>query len=194
MGAAAVLLLVTFKSVAVAGEFGYRTSWLAGEWRSLAHVRGAWREAAAHLQASPPLEFHRGRDTGNSLQLAAYARACQPPSDRLLVLWFAPEIYYYSGRLAAPRHLVFVPGWGSLPHEQRMTLDKVTRYSPPLVFAGSSLDGVAQATYPSLVEYVRQEYDVAGSIHDHDEEYLVFARRDRPVIRLYGEQEWPCYR
>ena len=71
-----------------------------------------------------------------SVRLAEYANACLLPSERLLVLWFAPEIYYYAGRLAAQRHLVFVPGWAGLEHEQRMTLAMAERFSPPLAFAG----------------------------------------------------------
>ena len=43
------------------------------------------------------------------------------------------------------------------------------------------------------MKYVRREYDAAGSISDGDEEYTVFARRDRPVVRTYGEEMWPCY-
>jgi hypothetical protein len=72
-----------------------------------------------------------------------------------------------------------------------MTLGKVERLAPPLAFAGSSLEGLD--TYPGIVEYVRREYDVAGSIGDGEEQHLVFARRDLPVVRTYGERKWPCY-
>jgi hypothetical protein len=187
-------VLVTIKSVAVAGEFGARTSWLAGDWRSAERMSGAWHEVFGRLASSPPLEFHAGRDAGTSLRLASYARECLPPSDRLLVLWFAPEIHYYAGRLAAQRHLVFVPAWARLEHEQRMTLAKVERFSPPLAFARSSLEGVALETYPALVEYVRRDYEAAGSLADGDGEYTIFAKRDRRVVRHYGEHMWPCYR
>jgi hypothetical protein len=184
--------LVTFKSVSVAGSFGERAGWLAGEWRSADRMRGAWRQAYVRLTASPPLQYYEGRGGGVSVRLAAYAHECLPQSERLLVLWFAPEIYYYSGRLAAQRHLVVVPGWAHVAHEQRMTLEKVERYAPPLVFAGR-LDGVTQATYPGVVDYVRRGYEAAGSLTEQDEQYIIFAKRDRPVVRTYGEQQWPCY-
>ncbi len=121
-------------------------------------------------------------------------RECVPPSERLLVLWFAPDIYYYSGRLMAQRHLVFIPEWSSLEGEQQNTLDKVRRFAPPVVLAQrSSLDGDAKASYPGVVNYVAQAYDVAASVADDGEEYLVLARRDRPPVRRFGDTTWPCY-
>jgi hypothetical protein len=192
MAAAAVFILLTTKSVAVAGQFGERVSWLAGDWRSLERTRGAWNEVYHRLTDSPPLPSSAAGSGGVSLRLAAYARQCLAPSDRLVVLWFAPEIYYYSGRLAAQRHLVIVPGWAALPHEQRMTLEKVRRFAPPLVFA-AGLDGVTEATYPDLVGYVRREYEAAGSLSDQEDDYVILARRDRQQARAYGEEGWPCY-
>ena len=56
----------------------------------------------------------------------------------------------------------------------------------------AALASYATDTHPALVEYVRRSYDDAGTF-DGDEEYIVFARRGRPVLRAYGPQGWPCY-
>jgi hypothetical protein len=64
-----------------------------------------------------------------TLRLAAYARECVPESERILVLWFAPEIYYYSDRLMATRHAFFLEQFGDLPYEREMEMDKVRAFA-----------------------------------------------------------------
>jgi len=189
---AATALVVT--SVSAGGQFGSRVGVLAGQWRSTRVARVAWREVYDELTASPPLRYYLDRPAEPSVRLAAYVRACVPASDRVLVLWFAPEIYYQSDRLMAQRHLVFVPPWAALDYEQRMTLEKVRRFSPPLALARrSALDTQARATFPDVVAYVEREYRLAGTIEESGEEYMIFARRDRLPIRGFGPQRWPCY-
>lgn len=191
-GSAAIAVLV-IKSTAVAGQFGDRAAWLAGDWRSLERARGAWAGVRDRLVADPPLSYWKDRPSPASIRLAAYAHACVPPSDRLLVLWFAPEIYYYADRLAAPRHLVFVPGYQALAHEQQLTVAKIERFSPPIVFANSSLDTNTRAIYPAVVDYVHREYDVAATMQEDGERYLILVRRDRRAAGRYGAEMWPCY-
>ena len=94
----------------------------------------------------------------------------------------------------AQRHLVFVPPWAGIEEEQRLTLEKVERHSPPLVLARrSALDSQARASYPRLVEYVERGYSVAAAVTNDDEEYLIFARKDRMAVRGFGVDGWPCY-
>jgi hypothetical protein len=146
-----------------------------------------------HLAADPPLSYWDGHRAPVSIQLAQYARDCVPASERLLVLWFAPEIYYYADRLMAPRHVVFVPGYQQLSLEQRLTLAKIERHAPPVAFANGALDESTREVYPAVVDYVHRHYDVKGTLEDDGERYLILARRDRPAVRAYGEEGWPCY-
>jgi hypothetical protein len=186
------IVLLT-RSVASAGEFGDRMWYLTGEWRGTEHLRGAWAEVRGRLVTSPPADFWRSGTGPAAVQLAQYARECLPPGERLMVLWFAPEIYYYSDRLMAQRNLVFIAGWSALTGEQELTLEKVRRSAPALVFASAPrLDTVTKATYPSVVEYVHAHYQPVGTVAG-DEDYVILARRDRPAVRAYGEHEWPCY-
>jgi hypothetical protein len=194
----ACLSLLVMKSVATAGELRSRTGWLSGEWTSAARMRGAWLEVSERLFTSPPIDFWQrraaeGRPVPGTMQLAAYVRACVPPHERTLVLWFAPEIYYYADRPAAGRHFVFVREWGALPSEQNAALQRVQRYSPPIILATEGIDGLARATLPRVVDFVHSEYDVAGSLAADGEHYVVMARRGRPVVRQYGAGQWPCY-
>jgi hypothetical protein len=176
----AVLVVVT---VARAGRFDGPWTWFNGA-----------AETYRELTASPPLAFYVGRPARFTLRLAAYVRECVPVEDRVLVLWFEPEIYYYSDRLMAQRHLVFAPAWAALEHEQRATLDKINRFKPPLaLMRRSALEEYARATYPGVIAYVTQHYDLAATVQDSGEDYLIYARRDRPAVRTFSSGTWPCY-
>ena len=191
--AAVIVVLLLFKSLAVAGQSGERVNWLAGEWSSLDRARGAWEEVSGRLSSSPPIDYWRNRKPEVTLRLAAYARECLPQSDRILVRWFAPEIYYYSDRLMAGRHAFFLTALGRLPHERQMELDKIRRSPPQIVFSKVMSDRDASETFPDLVDVVARDYRVGGWIDDGDR-YLILVRRDRPPVRLYGDGKWPCFR
>lgn len=193
LGAAGAVALLVTKGVAVAGEFGDRTDWLAGGW-SVRRSRGVWTDVGDRLWASPPVTYWTDRPAPASLRLAHYAHECVPPSDRLLVMWFAPDIYFYADRLMAHRHVVFVPQWSALDYDDERTLAKLTAYPPPIALATrETFEADAQASNPRVVEYLRQDYDVAGSLNDEDREFLVLVRRGRQPVRSYGDDAWPCF-
>jgi len=191
---AAFLVLSTFVNVAIVGRFADRLSGLAGGWTSLTRAQLAWSAGYRELNSSPPLAYFVDERARLSLRFAAYVRACVPMTERLLVLWFEPEIYYYGDRLMAQRHLGFAAALAPLAHEQRMTLDKILHFSPPIALARrSALDGYARASFPGVVEYVEREYRLAASVVEEGEEYLVFVRRDRPALTTFGSEAWPCF-
>jgi hypothetical protein len=190
--AAVMFAVLAIKSVAVAGEFGSRAAWLAGEGRSVERMEGAWREVRDRLITEPPLAYWKGSRKSGELQLAEYAAECVPPSRRLLVLWFAPEIYYHADRLMAGRHLFYDSGFESLGQERRLTLEKVQRYQPPIVFANADVDAHAGGLSRSLVDYVQSEYEPVGAVEDDGRQFRVFLRKGEPVVRSYGEHGWPC--
>ena len=186
--------LLMFKSLAVAGDFGARTAQLAGEWRSTPAARGGWYDIRARLVAKPPLSYFGSAVLPRTMQLARYAEACVPPSERLAVMWFAPEIYFYADRLMAVRHLLFLESWASLEDEQQMAVEKIATYAPPIVLATTSFDRTVRPVYPGLVDYIEREYVVAGRLGDGDGGHLIFARRSRPYAETFQDTGWPCYR
>jgi hypothetical protein len=153
-----------------------------------------WPGSVPELVSSPPLQYYVGRRARFPLHLAAYVRECVPASDRLIVLWFEPEIFYYSERLMAQQHLAFAPAWAGLAHEQNSAMQKMKRYSVPIVLARSSiLEDYVGATYPGLMKYLESEYLLAATVDDQGEQYLILSRRDRPALRGFGVQNWPCF-
>ena len=191
---AAALVLTTMVSASIVGRFGERLGGLAGDWRSLNGAVRAWSAVHAELVASPPLAYFVDQRARFSLRLAAYVRDCVPATERLLVLWFEPEIYYYGDRLMAQRHLAFAAAFAGLAREQQMTLERIRHFDPPIVLARrSALDGYARASYPGAVAYVETAYRLAATLTEDGEEYLIFTRPDRSVLRGFGPQNWPCF-
>ena len=186
-------MLVTTTNVAVSGQFDQILNSLTQHWTANPIV-GAWAIVRPELTASPPLAHYVDRPARITLELAVYARGCIPPTDRVLVLWFEPEIPYFSGRLLAQRHFNFPPAWASLAHEQNATMEKITRYKPPMAFAmASALDRTARVAYPRVVEYVERKYQPAVTVESGGEQYLVFTRKDRSPVASFGAQAWPCF-
>jgi hypothetical protein len=190
---AAIVVLLVLKSLVVAGQSGERLRWLAGD-GSVERARIAWGDASSRLGSTPPIEHWRERGGSARRLAAAYAHDCLSPSDRILVTWFAPDIYYYADRLMAGRHLYFHPLLGALPHERTRELEKLARSPAQMVFAKAMADNPAERVFPDLVERFAREYVAGGVIDDNGERYSILVRKDRVPVRTYGDAEWPCYR
>jgi hypothetical protein len=191
--AVGVLFVLLMKSLAGAGQSAERVTWVAGEWESLDRARGAWEEVTGRLMSNPPIAYWQNRNPEVTLRLAAYARECVPESERILVLWFAPEIYYYSERLMGTRHAFFLAQFADLPHERAMELERVRRARPAIVFTKANSDRAAREAFPEMIELVGREYHAVGAIDDGDR-YQILVRNDRVPVREYGNDRWPCYR
>jgi len=188
------LVFVVSGSVAATGRFGERLTSLAGDWTSLNRARAEWRATYGELMSSPPLAHYIAHRARLSLRLAAYVRDCVPATDRLTVLWFEPEIYYYGDRLMAQRHLAFAAAWAELAREQQLATDRVRHFAPPIVLARrSSLDAYARASNPGVVAYVEKVYRMSATFQEDGEDYLIFTRPERPVLREFGPRNWPCF-
>ncbi len=191
--AATAILFFGMKSLAVAGEFSQRSAWLLGGGKSLVLARTAWQDVSARLAASPPSNFAVGRHQTASVRLSAYVRRCVSPGDRVLVLWFAPEIYFDADRLMASRHGYYFPTFGALADEQRRELDKVTRAAPPIVLAHQgSFEDVGKA-FPAMIRYVNAHYAEAAAFDDAGYSYRILTRTDTPPRSRDRETGWPCY-
>jgi hypothetical protein len=191
--AAIVLLVLTAKSFAVAGDFGDRIAWLIGEGQSLERARGAWSEVSARLRASPPSEFWVGHTGPVSMRLAKYVRRCTAPSDRILVLWFAPEIHADADRLMAGRHLYYFSAFRDIEDEQRRELEKVTRSAPRIVLANRDNYAAAATAFPALVRHIENAYASAASFDEDGDRYSILVRRGASPSGTDAVTGWPCF-
>jgi hypothetical protein len=159
----------------------------------MARARGAWHEVAARLGASPPAEFWTGQSGPVSMRLAKYVRRCTAPSDRLLVLWFAPEIHYNADRLMAGRHLYYFAAFRDVEDEQRREVEKVMRSAPPIVLANRANYDAAINAFPALMRYIEGTYTTAAAFAENGDRYSILIRRDSPSPRTDQMTGWPCY-
>lgn len=180
-----VLMLLIAKSFTVAGGFGNVTGSLAGT--------EGWRELGARLRASPPSQYWKAGTGPVTVRLAEYVRRCTAPSDRILLLWFAPEIHYHADRLMAGRHLYYFASFRSLEDEQRRELEMVTRAAPRIVLASRNGYGAAGAAFPGLVRFVEGNYAPAAAFDEEGDRYSILIRRDSPPPSSDSVSGWPCY-
>jgi hypothetical protein len=190
--AAVAVLVLTIKSLAVAGEFGTRVRWLTGEGQ-MARAREKWSQIAARLESSPPSRLEDGQTELATARLAEYVRRCVAPRDRILVLWYAPEIYYEADRLMAGRHLYFFPTFAGIEAEQRRELEKVTRFKPPIILSDDASSSGARKAFPSLVRYIDGNYVTGAEFGGDGNRYNILIRRDSPPRTVDKTTGWPCY-
>ena len=191
--AAVLLMVVAAKSFAVAGDFGDRLAWLIGEGQSLERAQGAWGEVAARLGASPPSAFWTGHTGPVTIRLAKYVRRCTAPSDRILLLWFAPEIHADADRLMAGRHLYYFAAFRDIDDEQRRELEKVTRSAPPIILANRNNYEAAVTAFPALMRYIESEYAPAASFDEDGDRYSILVRRESSSPKTDTVTGWPCF-
>ena len=182
---ATALVLLTAKSFTVAGGFGNVTGSLAG--------REGWRELSARLQASPPSDYWSAGTGPVTVRFAEYVSRCTLPSDRILLLWFAPEIHYNADRLMAGRHLYYFASFRSLVDEQRREMEKVMRTAPRIVLASRNGYPAAAEAIPELTQFVEREYVLAAAFDEEGDRYSVLIRRDSSPRSTDPASGWPCF-
>lgn len=124
---------------------------------------------------------------GSHRQLVKYARDCTTPSDRLLVTWFAPEVYFGANRRFAGNQWVYVDYQNS-PAQQRQVMRAIDRQSVPLVFARPG-DAMFAGYWPVLADYIFGAYEYVGPFDGA----LVYARRGRRRFPRSAFGELPCF-
>jgi hypothetical protein len=182
---AVALLVLTAKSLTVAGGFGNVTGSLAG--------REGWSEMTARLQASPPSRYWAAGTGPVTVRLAEYVRRCTAPSDRILLLWFAPEIHFNADRLMAGRHLYYFAAFRTLEDEQHRELEKVMRTRPRMVLARRNGYQAAGIAFPGLLRFIERSYIPVAEFDEDGDRYSILIRRDAAPQSEDSVSGWPCY-
>ena len=118
---------------------------------------------ARTLSASPPIQSLVDDANTPTARLARWVSRCTAPGDRLLVIGNMPELYFFSGRLAAGGHVWFVPGYGTTQEAQEETLSRVRAHHVPLVIADAErYDTEYAPEFPIVGHYIAAEYEPVG--------------------------------
>lgn len=180
---AALVLILTTRSVAVVGNLSLRTPWHSD------HMVSVGRQ----LLTSPPFDAWSAVGSAR-YEIVRYVRTCTPPDEPLLVLWFAPDLYYYADRPFAGRLGFYMEGyWTSARHEQ-LNLEALRRDRPVLAIVEAGREKTDLYTYPVLLGHLARRYHLIGELTSVDGRVLrVMARNDRVPMSIDPDLGWPCY-
>ena len=121
--------------------------------------------------------------------------AKQSTNDRVLVTWFAPEVYFYSERRFAAGLVFFYPGFFAAPAAEDAALARLRSQSVPIVLAEvSSYEQSFVRDHPQLSAYLRERYAVAGEVAATEGSYRVLADRRATPVRTASPWSLPCFR
>ncbi len=154
--------------------------------------RLVWMYQRLHLRPiddwAPPSE-DRGIEA-----LGRYVLRCTAPTDRLLVTGgFAPEIYYYAERAFAGGQVHFITRWHETEAEQRLTIERLSHQSVPLVFVGDNQAAFTRR-FSMVARYIQSRYMEVPFALGGDQQWRVFVERARPVAGIDSELQLPCFR
>lgn len=180
---AALLLLLIGRSVAVVGNTAAR---LEGP-EDLATV-------GHQLWASPPFDGWAAVGSAK-YEAVRYVRTCTGENEPLLVLWFAPDLYYYADRPFAGRLGFYMEGYWTSPVHQRLNVAAIDRDRPTIALIEAGRETTDLYTYPMVLDYLDRHYRPIGELTSADGRIIrVLAREDRTPVSVDPAHGWPCYR
>jgi hypothetical protein len=127
--------------------------------------------------------------------LSRYALACTVPTDRLLVTWFAPHVFFFAERPFAGGQVYLHPGWHASEADQRLTIDRLRRQRVPLVLSHAAFQARFEHSFPLVHDYVMKRYRLArestfGGVSTYS---VLVDSRITPTGR-FEPLDLPCYR
>ena len=91
--------------------------------------------------------------------LTRYALECTLPSDRLLVTWFAPQVFFYAERPFAGGQVYLHPGWHASDADQRVTVERLERQRVPILRTNTTEPERFAQSFPIVHDYVMRHYE-----------------------------------
>lgn len=179
--AIAAMVLLTCRSVVVIGAVPTRLE-------RLTRV-ASW---STQLWRTPPADAHTV--SRNKSAAVRYIRWCTKPSDPLLVLWFAPDLYYYTDRPFAGRLGFYLEGYWTSQESELINIATIERDRPPIALIESGREVTDLYTYPRLLSYIAETYHALGTLPSGDGRSIrVLARNDRVPSSRDAQLGWPCF-
>ena len=153
--------------------------------------------AALRAAAEPPLPNRPYFPVQSRLAgLAEYVTACTQVDDRVLLMWFAPEVYFFSQRGFAGGMVAFLGNHWSSDVDQRRTIEQIESQSVPLVVLQTEA-GRIETIFPRLASYLNEHYRDGGSTSFGDprsqpDAYRVLIKRELGDVPADSRWGVPC--
>jgi hypothetical protein len=147
------------------------------------------------LAASPPL--YPSLQNSQLEGLVKYLRECTALDDRVLVSWFAPDVYFFAQRgFAAGSVALFGEHWSETRFQVR-SVELLASQSVPVIITQND-DKEFFRSYPLLVQYLNEHYQNMGATNFDSPptdggRYTLFVRRDRQPARTHPITLMPCF-
>jgi hypothetical protein len=153
--------------------------------------------AVTRALGTSPARARAAEDTrGGDPTAETYLFACSAPSDRILALMFAPEIYYFTERGFAAGHVAFLGGYYSAPADQRLAIERWNRQSVPFALMFEGQEPEMASSFPYIVRELERRYVRVARIPDNEGgrgAMLIFAERSRQAVSTYERLQAPCF-
>lgn len=156
-----------------------------------APIRRSW-ELLEALAVSPPIDVWAPKEVSADRGLVRYLRNCTRSSDRLLVTWFAPEIYYYAGRPFAGDRWVLL-AFDNAPDRQRAVVERIRSQSVPLVLVNLANLADFEVKWPALAAYLRKDYVEVAQVRGEDWPLSVLMRKTERPTHSISFMNLPCF-
>lgn len=119
-----------------------------------------------------------------------YLNRCTAPSDRVLMLAFAPDVLAFADRRFAGGRWSFIPGFYMDERYSTYAIQRLEAERVPLALAEP--EGFYEE-FPGLATYVRDRFAEVGTLTlDGDRTLRILADRNRRW-HPYGPAGWPCF-
>ncbi len=147
------------------------------------------------LTKGRPIDWYAPAGSGGIQGLTRYVLDCTRLTDRVLVTWFEPQVFFYAERPFAGGQTYLDPGWHSSPEDQALTISRLRAQRVPIVLTSAAGDIGYHQACPLGHQDVQEHYvEAARSTFGGDREYAVFVDRSLQPRRHYEPLNLPCYR
>ena len=192
------LFLVTFWSVwtvggtGMTGGLGARIA-NAGIWGGPASVWEQFGVVNLRLRDRPIDAWAPPGSTGLRA-LTRYVLDCTASSDRILVTWYEPSVYFYAERGFAGGQVYFERGsFGSIA-DQRLTIERIQRQSVPIIVGRQDQEAEFRQAFPLVYDYVQTRYRLAAeSTFGGEQSFLVYVDDQLNPDAVHPDLGLPCY-
>lgn len=149
--------------------------------------------AIADLRRDPLEQFAPAGSSGLRA-LTRYVNRCTAPTDRLLVLGYQPEVFFYADRRIAGGNIVFHANLGAAPQEQNLIVRRLQSERVPVAILPVDQAAEIERTYPRVKRYLDLRYEVAKE-SGFGEGRLIRVLVDRNVAPAHidAELDLPCF-
>jgi len=154
---------------------------------------GVWHrigEVTERLSARPIDNWTReSRGIGAVMR---YVFECTAETDRLLVTWFGPEVYFAVERPFAGGHAYLHRSWHTSPAAQQLSIERLARQRVPVVL--ERIDFEYGEYFPMLADYVHSRYRPVPISPEIVGGFRVLVDPNVAPTSTYEPLGAPCYR